>query len=188
MSANNTVTCFRSPSSAFLEVRIFSARCFGVYDSGERSFVAVAAWASGAPHSLQYLFVGGLDARQEGHSDSSRAPHSPQNFTPGGFSCWQREHCISKYILTVAVYISKCENLPESTSSASMPWDHPTDHVVRRTAGGNSCDPASQSGGFCVSLFWLIVHIDFPTLRRGHLQGAINSTGLKEAPQRGMNQ
>jgi hypothetical protein len=29
-SAKRTVTCFRSPSRAALEVRIFSARCFGV--------------------------------------------------------------------------------------------------------------------------------------------------------------
>jgi hypothetical protein len=29
-SANNTVTCLRSPSRALLEVRIFSARCLGV--------------------------------------------------------------------------------------------------------------------------------------------------------------
>ncbi len=30
MSANSTVTCLRSPSSAVFEVRIFSARCLGV--------------------------------------------------------------------------------------------------------------------------------------------------------------
>jgi hypothetical protein len=30
MSANRTVTCFRSPSSALRAVRIFSAKCFGV--------------------------------------------------------------------------------------------------------------------------------------------------------------
>ena len=30
MSANSTVTCLRSPSSALLDVRIFSARCLGV--------------------------------------------------------------------------------------------------------------------------------------------------------------
>jgi len=42
----STVTCFRSPSSALFDVRIFSARCLGVYDSGARR-------ASGAPHSSQ---------------------------------------------------------------------------------------------------------------------------------------
>ena len=34
-SANSTVTCRRSPSRVALEVRIFSARCLGVYLSGE---------------------------------------------------------------------------------------------------------------------------------------------------------
>jgi hypothetical protein len=34
-SANSTVTRLRSPSRAVLEVRIFSARCFGVYASGD---------------------------------------------------------------------------------------------------------------------------------------------------------
>jgi hypothetical protein len=29
-SAKSTVTCFRSPSNALFEVRIFSARCLGV--------------------------------------------------------------------------------------------------------------------------------------------------------------
>ena len=35
MSQNNTVTCFLSPSKALLEVRIFSARCLGVYCCGD---------------------------------------------------------------------------------------------------------------------------------------------------------
>jgi hypothetical protein len=34
-SAKSTVTCLRSPSRALLEVKIFSARCLGVYVSGE---------------------------------------------------------------------------------------------------------------------------------------------------------
>ena len=34
-SAKSTVTCLRSPSRALLEVRIFSARCFGVYVWGD---------------------------------------------------------------------------------------------------------------------------------------------------------
>ena len=36
-SANITVTLLRSPSMALLEVRIFSARCFGVYVTGAAS-------------------------------------------------------------------------------------------------------------------------------------------------------
>src|SRR5262249_4473876 len=59
-SANRTVTCLRSPSRALLEVRIFSARCLGVYVSGDPN-------------------CGGAVIRP------SDVPHSPQNFWPGGF-------------------------------------------------------------------------------------------------------
>jgi hypothetical protein len=48
-SAKSTVTCLRSPSRAAFEVRIFSARCFGVYESGAADFVA-GAGRSGAAH------------------------------------------------------------------------------------------------------------------------------------------
>jgi len=37
-SANSTVICLRSPSTAALEVRIFSARCFGACVSGDGGF------------------------------------------------------------------------------------------------------------------------------------------------------
>ena len=49
MSANSTVTCLRSPSSAEREVRIRSARCRGVYARGGRP----AAAPSGAPQWSQ---------------------------------------------------------------------------------------------------------------------------------------
>src|SRR5262245_50720197 len=96
MSANNTVTCLRSPSRALLEVRIFSARCFGVYDCGDANLGAAAACTSDAPHCPQNLFPGGFEAAQVAQTDSNRAPHSPQNFTPEGFSCWQRGQCIGR--------------------------------------------------------------------------------------------
>src|SRR5206468_10898593 len=114
-STNITVTRLRSPSSALFEVRIFSARCFGVYACGDEYFessevasslgpaatgAAVDAVAAGStavaggvaaasrtPHSWQNLFVGGLDAWHEGQTDWSRAPHSPQNLTLAAFSC-----------------------------------------------------------------------------------------------------
>jgi hypothetical protein len=35
-SAKSTVTCLRSPSRALRLLRIFSARCFGVYERGKR--------------------------------------------------------------------------------------------------------------------------------------------------------
>src|SRR2546422_9630758 len=76
-SANMTVTLLRSPSSALLDVRIFCARCFGVYDWGDAYLESSAggppdgAGAAGAtvgwggapavrcaPHSLQNLLVG----------------------------------------------------------------------------------------------------------------------------------
>src|SRR2546427_13134543 len=76
-SENITVTIFRSPSMAPLEVRIFSARCLGVKASGDAKRLnvatggaatagadapaaATAAPASRGPHSLQNLFVGAL--------------------------------------------------------------------------------------------------------------------------------
>src|SRR2546425_619076 len=89
-SANRTVTCLRSPSRAALEVRIFSARCFGVYESGAAN-LAVRVVRSGVAHWPQNLFSGGLVAPQEGQVVSGAA-HSPQNFVPVGLSCWHRGH------------------------------------------------------------------------------------------------
>src|SRR5207245_134729 len=63
-SAKSTVTCLRSPSSAWRARRIFSARCLGVYARG-----------SGCPEE----------------TSASRRPHSPQNLTPGAFSKPQLE-------------------------------------------------------------------------------------------------
>src|SRR5262245_11014974 len=110
-SVNMTVTCLRSPSRAVREVRIFSARWWGVYAAGDAkrspgSMLAgsaapaegaatpatgggeVAAAVSLAPHSPQNLFVAGETALQLGHVIASREPHSPQNRCPSGFSCW----------------------------------------------------------------------------------------------------
>src|SRR5215510_15848204 len=82
MSQKSTVTCLRSPSRAAFEVRIFSARCLGVYAAGEakrwdaeRSDAIVVAGAppaaaapsvSRVPHSLQNLWPGGLSFRHVG--------------------------------------------------------------------------------------------------------------------------
>src|SRR5690349_7038908 len=93
-SAKRTVTCFRSPSRALLDVRIFSAKCFGVYESGAANFV-VETVRSGAAHWPQNLFSGGLAAPQDGQVAASGEAHSPQNFMPRGFSCWHRGHCTS---------------------------------------------------------------------------------------------
>ena len=105
-SENITVTVLRSPSIAPFDVRIFSARCLGVYAAGEASrkaepggagaAVGGGAGAGGtaatsfAPHSPQNFRVASLGWPQLGHGRGSRAPHSPQNFVPGAFGCW---HC-----------------------------------------------------------------------------------------------
>ena len=69
-SANSTVTCLRSPSRAALEVRIFSARYFGVYESGAAN-LAVGLVRSGAAHWPQNLFSDGLAAPQDGHDETA---------------------------------------------------------------------------------------------------------------------
>src|SRR5712691_7005386 len=97
-SANSTVTCLRSPSRAALEVRIFSARCFGVYDEGD--FVETAGTVgptptpSPCPHFLQNLWVGALVVPQPPQTIASFAPHSGQKSASEGVSCWHLGHFI----------------------------------------------------------------------------------------------
>src|SRR5215467_13298261 len=92
-SAKRTVTCLRSPSSAALDVRIFSARCLGVYDSGEGDgSVAATSALTGVPHLLQNREPAGSSVLHEEQATLSRAPQPRQKFDPGGFSCWQRGH------------------------------------------------------------------------------------------------
>ncbi len=86
-SAKRTVTCLRSPSRAAFDVRIFSARCFGVYESGAAN-LAVGPVRSGVAQWPQNLFSGGFPAPHDGQTAARGAAHSPQNFMPGGFSCW----------------------------------------------------------------------------------------------------
>src|SRR5262249_50957326 len=83
MSQKSTVTCLRSPSSAALEVRIFSARCLGVYDSGEgvRGTAADSA-VTGVPHLLQNREPGGSSILQEEQDTLRRAPQPRQKFDP----------------------------------------------------------------------------------------------------------
>src|SRR5919106_2008515 len=94
-SAKSTVTCLRSPSITLLDVRIFSARCLGVYDSGEANRSPRGPPLSNRPHAWQNLLLGGLLVRQPRHVDSRRAPHSQQNLEPGALSCPQAEHVIA---------------------------------------------------------------------------------------------
>src|SRR5262245_50236484 len=90
-SANSTVTCLRSPSRAAFEVRIRSARCLGVYESGAVNLDHTAP-RRGAAHWPQNLLSGGLAAPQLGQVELSGAAHCPQNFIPAKLSCWHREH------------------------------------------------------------------------------------------------
>jgi len=105
-SVKSTVTCLRSPSMALRVLRIFSARCFGVYvwgdakraaaDSAGAEAAGAAAGTSGAPHSPQNLSFGAFAARQAGQIAASRAPHSPQNFVSGGLSWAHAGHFIAR--------------------------------------------------------------------------------------------
>src|SRR5262245_214078 len=94
-SVNMTVTCLRSPSIALREVRIFSARCLGVYDSGEakRSPAGggegAGSGAAGAGAGAAAAGAGageaGALAAAAGAAPPSLAPHSPQNLFVGTF-------------------------------------------------------------------------------------------------------
>src|SRR4029453_18965898 len=90
-SANNTVTCLRSPSRAAREVRIFSARCFGVYDSGPAKRPAGSV-VSAAPQDRQNFLPGVTGVPHLGQAASSRAPQSSQKRAPESFSAWHRGH------------------------------------------------------------------------------------------------
>src|SRR5882724_11919800 len=77
-SAKRTVTCLRSPSSALRELRIFSARCFGVYERGSGGGLARGA-STGRSHSKQNLALLGSSAPQAVQRTPNEAPHSRQN-------------------------------------------------------------------------------------------------------------
>src|SRR5262245_17730167 len=95
-SAKRTVTCLRSPSSAALDMRIFSARCLGVYDSGEANCDAAAGSpgvaASPAPQLSQNLLPASTFAPQLGQAAANVAPHSRQKRAPSRLSAWHRGH------------------------------------------------------------------------------------------------
>jgi hypothetical protein len=89
------VTCLRSRSSALFVMRIFSARCFGVYDSGDVNF-AVGGYeeVSGCPQPPQNFSSGSFEKPQDEHVSASEAPHSEQKRRPWRFSWWHRGHRI----------------------------------------------------------------------------------------------
>ncbi len=69
MSANKTVTCFRSPSMNLRDARIFSARYLGTTVLPEEGSCVLADIEAG--------------------SASSRWPHFLQNLALGRFGSWQ---------------------------------------------------------------------------------------------------
>src|SRR5262249_54647297 len=92
-SANSTVTCLRSPSRALLDVRIFSARCLGVYELGSRSLVLPAApSARGARHFRQNFARGEQLVTHDGHSRANDPPHSSQKTASASLEALQEEH------------------------------------------------------------------------------------------------
>src|SRR5262245_4961743 len=87
-SENITVTIFRSPSSAPFEVKIFSARCFGVYVTGAASRKTGFVVGGGTTDEAAPAEADGVaaDALAEGAAACvRRAPHSPQNFCFASF-------------------------------------------------------------------------------------------------------
>src|SRR5437867_829426 len=96
-SAKRTVTCLRSPSSALLEVRIFSARCLGVYVWGElnRGSTGLAVAVSDLPQPPQNFSPPSLRKPHEGQVEANESPHSPQKRRPSRFSVWHRGQSIS---------------------------------------------------------------------------------------------
>src|SRR5262245_18519412 len=83
-SAKRTVTCLRSPSSAAFEVRIFSTRCLGVYDSGAGRDAERGFSGTEAPHLLQNLDPAGSETPQDAQVKTKRAPHARQKFDSEG--------------------------------------------------------------------------------------------------------
>src|SRR5207245_8451844 len=95
-SAKRTVTCLRSPSRALLEVRIFSARCLGVYVWGElnRGSTGLAVAVSDWPQPPQNFSPPSFRKPHEGQVEANDSPHSPQKRRPSRFSARHRGHCI----------------------------------------------------------------------------------------------
>src|SRR5262252_1958315 len=95
-SAKSTVTCLRSPSMAGRAVRIFSARCRGVYASGEAKRGWVGRGVSTAsPHCPQKRTPSTRSAPQLPHCRTRRAPHWVQKREASAFSHRHRGQCMA---------------------------------------------------------------------------------------------
>src|SRR6185295_1202544 len=103
-SAKSTVTCLRSPSRAAREVRIFSARCLGMYDSALAKRPAGSV-VSPAPQDRQNFLPGVTGVPQLGQAASSRAPQSSQKRAPASLSAEHRGHFMPESPSNLAVKI-----------------------------------------------------------------------------------
>ena len=94
-SANKTVTCLRSPSSADFDCRILSARFFGVEErgsvreEGRAGSAAGAAPATAAPQPSQKRAPTRSATPQLVQATASGAPHASQKRASARFSCAQ---------------------------------------------------------------------------------------------------
>jgi len=75
-----------------LEVRIFSARCLGVYVSGPDERAPTVKVATACPHWRQKRAVPGNSAPQDPQASARRQPQPRQNLAWVGLSCWHRGH------------------------------------------------------------------------------------------------
>src|SRR5262249_36255905 len=119
-SAKSTVTCLRSPSRAAFEVRIFSARCFGVYASGE-TCRPVAGAPTGSPHSRQKLASARQSVAPRGQAMVEVPPHRRQNFACAGLLLLQRGHSFPGAACWPVVIGSPYPPFAAATAGSSVP-------------------------------------------------------------------
>src|SRR5262249_35980750 len=79
------------------EVRIFSARCLGVYVCGElnRGSTRLSVAVRDLPQPPQNFSPPSFRNPHEGHVDANDSPHSPQKRRPSRFSTAHRGQTIS---------------------------------------------------------------------------------------------
>src|SRR5262249_37483739 len=118
------VTCLRSPSSALLDVRIFSARYFGVYASGETCRGAAGA-ETGWPHSRQKLASAGSSVAQRGQASMKPPPQPRQNLACAGLLLLQRGHSFLGTASCPVVTGSTDPPFAAATAGSSVPAPSP---------------------------------------------------------------
>src|SRR5215467_4986763 len=157
-SAKSTVTCLRSPSRALLEMRIFSARCAGVYLSGEVNrealgwLLPLSIWISAWPHFRQNFAPGRFGSPHAAQAPSRRAPHSSQNAAPTGFSCWHLGQVIRVFDLRRDLRSDGCghrSSLGGERSSSGHPRSVHDAHV--KNVPEKSLQKAAPCEGWCAT-------------------------------------